>query len=272
MADTDSSTTVFLAAVDGSEGAAEAATFAAQRAKAEGATLRLVHVVDWSPYEIIDVAEAAARPGEREKEIATANQEILEPLVARLSDGIILETEVHHGHAAETIARIREQVGEGRVICGLSGGVDSSVTAALLYQALGARLSCILVDNGLLRKDEEAAVIAEFSNHFQTDLHVVDAEDQFLGASMVLSEELKKSGYAEGHLIPDERMLWIEGGIPTDIHDKLYGQQTMGPFERYGKVLAKGTFQYGGQYGHLGAYKYQISLSEIQLLSWYPPE
>ena len=95
----------------------------------------------------------------------------------------------------------------------------------------------------------------------------------FLGfETMVLCEELKKSGYAEGHLIPGERMLWIEGGIPTDIHDKLYGQQTMGPFERFGKVLAKGTFQYGGQYGHLGAYKYQISLLEIQLLSWYPPE
>ncbi|MFC2069086.1 hypothetical protein ACFLTP_08810 [Chloroflexota bacterium] len=76
----------------------------------------------------------------------------------------------------------------------------------------------------------------------------------FLGfETMVLSEELKKSGYAEGHLISGERMLWIEGGIPTDIHDKLLGQQTMGPFERYGKVLAKGTFQYGGHYGHLGA-------------------
>ena len=95
----------------------------------------------------------------------------------------------------------------------------------------------------------------------------------FLGfETMVLSEELKKSGYAEGHLIPGERMLWIEGGIPTDIHDKLYGQQTMGPSERYGKVLVKGIFQYGGQYGHLGAYEYQISPSEIQLLSWSPPQ
>ena len=113
-----------------------------------------------------------------------------------------------------------------------------------------------------------------FSNPSQYNGKEVTIEGfVFLGfETMVLSEELKKSGYAEGHLIPGERMLWIEGGIPTDIHDKLYGQQTMGPFERYGKVLAKGTFQYGGQYGHLGAYKYQISLSEIQLLSWYPPE
>ena len=84
---------------------------------------------------------------------------------------------------------------------------------------------------------------------------------------MVLSEELKKSGYAEGHLIPGERMLWIEGGIHKDIHDELYEQHMMRPSERYGKVLAEGIFQYGGQYGHLGAYKYQISPSQIQLLS-----
>jgi hypothetical protein len=94
----------------------------------------------------------------------------------------------------------------------------------------------------------------------------------FLGfETMVLSEELRRSGYAEGHLIPGERMLWIEGGIPTDIHDGLHEQRMMGPSERYGKVVAQGIFQYGGQYGHLGAYKYQISTSQIQLLSWSPP-
>ncbi|HVX59538.1 MAG TPA: glutamine-hydrolyzing GMP synthase, partial [Pirellulales bacterium] len=80
--------------------------------------------------------------------------------------------------ADEAIARIRELVGDRRVICGLSGGVDSSVVAALLYKAIGKQLSCILVDNGLLRQAEEAAVIREFSGHFQTDLHVVKAEDR----------------------------------------------------------------------------------------------
>ena len=69
----------------------------------------------------------------------------------------------------------------------------------------------------------------------------------------MLSEELKKSGYVEGHLISGDRILWIEGGISTDIHDKLYERHMMEPSERYGEVLAKGVFQYGGQYGHLGA-------------------
>jgi GMP synthase (glutamine-hydrolysing) len=80
-------------------------------------------------------------------------------------------------HAIEHIRRI---VGEDRVICGLSGGVDSSVTAALLYKAIGPQLTCILIDNGLLRKDEQTAVISEFTNHFKADLRVVDASDRFL--------------------------------------------------------------------------------------------
>ncbi|MCU1277290.1 MAG: guaA [bacterium] len=76
---------------------------------------------------------------------------------------------------------IRKQVGErGRVILGLSGGVDSSVAAKLLLNAIGERLTCIFVDNGLLRQGERAGVEALFTGAFKADLHVVDAEARFL--------------------------------------------------------------------------------------------
>jgi GMP synthase (glutamine-hydrolysing) len=94
--------------------------------------------------------------------------------------------------ARETIGKLQERIGNGRVICGLSGGVDSAVTAALLYRAIGPQLSCILVDNGLLRKDEQAAVLAEFTGHFKADLHVVQGEALFLKALAGVTEPQEK--------------------------------------------------------------------------------
>jgi GMP synthase (glutamine-hydrolysing) len=94
--------------------------------------------------------------------------------------------------AASTIADLRTRVGSDRVICGLSGGVDSAVVAALLSRAIGDQLSCILVDNGLLRKNEAAAVIEEFTDHFKTDLHVVPAEARFLEVLAGVTEPQEK--------------------------------------------------------------------------------
>ena len=82
--------------------------------------------------------------------------------------------------AQEMIDQIKTQVGDAQVICGLSGGVDSSVVAALLTKAIGPQLSCILVDNGLLRAGEREMVVRQFTDHFKTDLRVVDGQDQFL--------------------------------------------------------------------------------------------
>jgi GMP synthase (glutamine-hydrolysing) len=80
----------------------------------------------------------------------------------------------------EQIERIRAQVGDGRAICGLSGGVDSSVAALLVHRAIGDRLTCVFVDHGLMRKNEGAQVIAAFRDHFKVPLVAVDASDRFL--------------------------------------------------------------------------------------------
>jgi GMP synthase (glutamine-hydrolysing) len=80
----------------------------------------------------------------------------------------------------EASARIREHVGGGRVVCGLSGGVDSTVAAMLIHRAIGDRLTCIFVDNGLLRYDEANQIQKRFREKLQLPLDFVDASDQFL--------------------------------------------------------------------------------------------
>jgi GMP synthase (glutamine-hydrolysing) len=92
----------------------------------------------------------------------------------------------------EQIERIRAQVGEGRAICGLSGGVDSSVAALLVHRAIGERLTCVFVDHGLMRKNEGAQVIAAFRDHFHVPLVAVDASDRFLGRLKGVSDPEEK--------------------------------------------------------------------------------
>ncbi len=98
----------------------------------------------------------------------------------------------------ESVERIREKVGDEKVICGLSGGVDSSVTAMLVHRAIGDRLTCVFVDNGLLRKGEAEEVIQTFGQRLEVNLHPVDASGRFLGAlEGVTDPEVKRKRIGE---------------------------------------------------------------------------
>jgi GMP synthase (glutamine-hydrolysing) len=125
----------------------------------------------------------------------------------------------------QAVEAIRKQVGDKKVICALSGGVDSSVAALLVHEAVGDQLTCILVDHGLMRKNEAADVVAMFSQHYNLPLILVDAADRFISALEgetdpetkrktigrlfieVFEEEAKKLGgadfLAQGTLYPD---------------------------------------------------------------------
>ena len=110
-------------------------------------------------------------------------------------------------YRAQAIAAIRAQVGEKKVVCGLSGGVDSSVTAVLIHEAIGDQLTCVFVDNGLLRKGEAAEVVHMFRDHYNMPLIHVQEEELFLGA-------------LEGKPDPETKRKII-GGLFIDVFQKI---------------------------------------------------
>jgi len=126
----------------------------------------------------------------------------------------------------EQIEAIRAQVGDGRAICGLSGGVDSSVAALLVHRAIGDRLTCVFVDHGFMRKNEGAQVIEAFRDHFRVPLVAVDASDRFLArlAGVTDPEEKRKRIGAEfirvfeeeARKLDDVRFL-VQGTLYSDV-------------------------------------------------------
>ncbi len=126
----------------------------------------------------------------------------------------------------EQIERIRTQVGDGRAICGLSGGVDSSVAALLVHRAIGEQLTCVFVDHGFMRKNEGAQVIEAFRDHFHVPLIAVDASDRFLGRLAGVSdpeEKRKRIGaefirvFEEEAAKLDEVNFLVQGTLYSDV-------------------------------------------------------
>jgi GMP synthase (glutamine-hydrolysing) len=101
----------------------------------------------------------------------------------------------------EMIQAIKDQVGDGKVICGLSGGVDSSVAAVLIHEAIGDQLTCVYVDTGMMRMGESAQVTALFRDHYDINLIHVDASDEFLGLLEGVSDPERKRKIIGGTFI-----------------------------------------------------------------------
>jgi GMP synthase (glutamine-hydrolysing) len=127
----------------------------------------------------------------------------------------------------EQIDRIRARVGDAKVICGLSGGVDSSVAAMLVHRAIGDQLTCVFVDHGLMRKNEGEQVIAAFRDGFRVPLVAVDASDRFLGRLGGVSDpETKRKIIGEEFIRVFEeeaaRIEALEGGVRFLVQGTLY--------------------------------------------------
>jgi GMP synthase (glutamine-hydrolysing) len=133
------------------------------------------------------------------------------------------------------VAKIRAQVGKGRVICGLSGGVDSAVAAVLIHEAVGDQLTCIFVDHGLLRQNEAKEVVSLFRGHFNIPLVHVDASERFLAA-------------LAGKADPEAKRKTI-GGLFIDVFDaeakKLGGAQFLAQGTLYPDVIESVSFTGG---------------------------
>ncbi len=133
---------IVIVGADGSEAGERAADFALARARGTAVRLVLVHVVEWSRYEVLTPSDAAERHKRRQQEIAQAQEHVLDPLAARLGgSGVEIETRVRHGHPAEELATLARELGAVQIVVGrhghsrLGAALFGSVTLALAQTA-----------------------------------------------------------------------------------------------------------------------------------------